>query len=130
MKRTGVAVAQPVRGVAHWCMRPLALGILATAIALGLATSAEGSPADAGVPACIAVSTAARWVPYGYDHVVVLASSCGQPATCSVATDVNPTPTVVEVRPRETIEVITFRASPASSFAARVTCELHAVRPR
>ena len=35
MKRTGVAVAQPVRGVAHWCMRPLALGILATAIALG-----------------------------------------------------------------------------------------------
>lgn len=124
MRRSGLVVAQPVRRVSHWSMRSLALGVLTTAVALAVAPSAEGSPPNGGVPACIAVSTAARYVPYGYDHVVILASSCTQPATCSVSTDVNPTASVVEVRPRETIEVVTFRGSPASSFVARVSCEL------
>lgn len=100
-------------------------------IALVASTIAASSPpSDAGVPSCIRVSTASRYVPYGYDHVVFLASVCPLTATCAVTTDVNPTPSVVEVPPRQTVEVLTFRGSPASSFVAHVACEMHPNRSR
>lgn len=100
---------------------------------LGLATSAPASadPQDAGapkpppVPACVRVATQSRWVPYGYNHVVILENGCSKAATCRVSTDVNPQVQSVEVDPARTVEVTTIMASPASAFVANVTCALH-----
>jgi hypothetical protein len=91
--------------------------------------SAEDKP-DAGasgsvLPACISVATQARYVPFGYNHVVILTSGCSKAATCSVATNVNPQATSVEVASKTTLEVLTFNASPAQTFTAQVSCRLH-----
>lgn len=90
------------------------------ALLLALAGDA-GAPA---LPACVAVSTEARWVPYGYNHVVVLRNGCSKAATCTVATDVAPQPQTVEVAARATAEVTTFMASPSQTFTAKVSCAL------
>ena len=78
----------------------------------------------AALPACVSISTQARYVPYGYNHVVILKNGCSKIAKCTVATDVNPQPTSVEVASAATIEVLTFAASPAATFKAQVTCAL------
>jgi hypothetical protein len=82
------------------------------------------SPEGAAPPACIHVRTEARYVPFGYNHVVVLESRCAAAAICSVVAELNPTPIRVEVPAGATEEVTTFIASPASSFVALVECEL------
>ena len=97
-------------------------------VTVALSTSdaaAEDAGAPAALPACIQVTTDARYVPYGYNHVVILKSGCSKPATCSVASDVSPQPTSVEVAAGATVEVLTYAASPARTFQARVTCKLH-----
>ena len=114
--------------------------VLAAAIAgvtamLALVVSAPRAtaepPPDAGdagaplVPACIAVSTESRYVPWGYNHIVILRSGCSKDATCIVATDVNPQTQSVEVAAGGKVEVMTFMGSPAYSFVARVRCRLH-----
>lgn len=104
----------------------VALSFAALAFALSASTaSAQDAGAPSVLPACIAVSTDARYVPYGYNHVVILKSGCSKPATCSVATDVNPQAISAEVAAGTTVEVLTFSASPARAFRARVTCKLH-----
>jgi len=87
--------------------------------------AAQDAGAPAALPACIQVSTDSRYVPYGYNHVVILKSGCSKAATCIVATDVNPQPTSAEVAAGATVEVLTYAASPAQTFHARVTCKLH-----
>jgi hypothetical protein len=77
------------------------------------------------LPACIGVATEARYVPYGYNHIVRLTNGCSKAATCIVSTDVNPQPTSVEVAASAIVDVLTFTASPAQTFHARVTCKLH-----
>ncbi|MDB4935323.1 MAG: hypothetical protein JWP87_2295 [Labilithrix sp.] len=117
-------------------MRPA--GILLsclTAVAIVIGASAQPNDAsaqekrDAGastaLPACISVGTDARYVPYGYNHVVLLKNGCSKAATCTVSTDVNPQATTVEVAAAAAVEVLTFTASPAQTFSARVTCKLH-----
>jgi hypothetical protein len=85
-----------------------------------------GADAGAGaLPACVSVKTASRYVPYGYNHVVTLTNGCTKSATCTISTDVNPTPTSAEVATGTTVEVLTFSGSPAATFFARVTCKLH-----
>lgn len=96
----------------------LSLGFLAVAAA------PRASATDAGAPACVAIRTESRWVPYGYNHIVILTNGCARDATCSVSTDVNPEPTTVDVPRSATVEVLTFRASPASAFVPRVACAL------
>lgn len=59
---------------------------------------------------------------YGYDHIVHLLSRCDVPAFCVVSSDVNPRGALVEIRPREYIEVVTFRGSPAREFKPEVEC--------
>lgn len=103
-----------------------ALAALALTAALAGASSAARA-ADAGassLPACIGVKSESRYVPYGYNHVVILTNGCTKAATCRVSTDVNPQPTTAEVPAGATVEVLTFAASPAQSFTARVTCTL------
>ncbi len=87
--------------------------------------AAQDAGAPSALPACISVSTEARYVPYGYNHVVILRSGCSKAATCTVATDVNPQPVTAEIAPSVSVEVLTFSGSPAQAFRARVTCKLH-----
>lgn len=68
------------------------------------------------------VTTEARYRNYGYDHMVRLESACTEVQACQVSTDVNPTVRRVTVAPRATMEVLTFRGSPAREFRATVTC--------
>jgi hypothetical protein len=70
------------------------------------------------------VRTASRYVPYGYNHVVILESGCARAATCAVSTDVNPTPATAEVPAGSTVEVTTFMGAAASSFTAKVSCRI------
>jgi hypothetical protein len=108
-------------------MTAIAVALVATAAVPE--ASADDKP-DAGssgsvLPACISVVAEARYVPYGYNHVVIVRSGCSKPATCSVATNVNPQATTVEVAAKATVEVLTFTASPAQSFTPIVSCKLH-----
>lgn len=91
-------------------------------VAVGIAATA--SEASGGVPACIGVRSEARWVPYGYNHVVVIEDRCPSDASCVVSTDVNPTPQTVTVKAGTSVEVLTFAGSPASRFVAKVDCGL------
>ena len=103
-----------------------ALGALALAL---LAAPGRAAAQDAGaeppVPTCMRVRSEARYVPFGYNHVVVLRNGCSKDATCTIATDVNPAPTTAEVAKGTTQEVVTWSGSPASTFNARVACKLH-----
>jgi hypothetical protein len=111
-------------------MRPIFGAIAAVVVASsGIApTATDESPrppaSRALVPACVLVQTDSRYVPYGYNHVVILRSSCQRDAVCAVTTNVNPTPIVVGVPPGATVEVLTFMAAPQPSFVASVSCEL------
>jgi hypothetical protein len=94
-------------------------------LALVAATAPRASAADGGappVPACVAVSTASRYVPYGYNHVVVLRNGCSRAVSCSVSTDVNPERLTAEVQAGTTAEVTTFIGAASSTFVARVGC--------
>lgn len=97
--------------------------------ALAIAAAATASEARGSVPSCIGVRSEARWVPYGYNHVVVLDDRCPTDASCVVSTDVNPTPQTVAVKAGTSVEVLTFNASPASQFVAKVDCVLVARAP-
>lgn len=96
---------------------------------LVLVSSSVDAAADAGtpapaLPACVVVSTEARWVPYGYNHIVTLKNGCSKAATCSVSTDISPQATSIDVAASATVDVLTFTASPAQTFFARVGCKL------
>ena len=86
---------------------------------------AEDAGAAPPVPACIQVHSESRYVPFGYNHIVVLKSTCAKDATCTISTDVNPTPVTAEVAKGTTQEVVTWAGSPASTFNAKVACKLH-----
>lgn len=102
----------------------------AAVVAAAPAHAESDAGADAGasnvatVPACMLVSKDARYVPYGYNHIVVLKNGCSKPATCAVATDVNPQSIATVVAAGTTVEVVTFSGSPAQVFTPRVRCTL------
>jgi hypothetical protein len=109
-----------------WSLKAvLAFGLLAVAIAPAADAADAGAPAPPSLPACIRVATESRWVPYGYNHVVILENGCSKAATCKISTDVNPQVLTAEIEPTKTVEVTTIMASPASQFVAKVTCSLH-----
>lgn len=91
-------------------------------LAAVLALTDAGAPPP--LPACVQVTTASRYVPFGFNHIVTLTNGCSRAATCTVATDVNPATQTVEVPAAATIEVTTFMGSPSSVFTARVGCRL------
>lgn len=102
----------------------IALAGIAFTVTLAPSAGATDAGAPQALPACMQVTTDARWVPYGYQHVVILKNGCSRPATCSVATDVNPERQSVTVAASGSVEVITFTGSPSSTFQARVSCNL------
>lgn len=75
-------------------------------------------------PECIRVTGEARWGASAYNHYVRVENACDRAARCQVATNVNPQPQTIDVPAGETVEVITFRGSPAREFTPNVTCEL------
>jgi hypothetical protein len=108
----------------------LALVSLGTALTGMVPWGAAPGPGERGaeplssVPACLKVTTSAPFRGIGYDHVVTLQSSCSATADCSVKTDVNPTASEVVVPPSQSVDVVTWRGSPAYEFHADVTCKL------
>lgn len=110
MLACAVAMAQ-AGGVRRW---------LATLLLLAPATAL----AQDTLPRCVEVEAIARWGASAYNHYVRVTNGCERPARCRVATDVNPEPQTVDVAPGRTVEVITFRGSPASAFSPRVSCVL------
>ncbi|AKU98619.1 hypothetical protein AKJ09_05283 [Labilithrix luteola] len=85
-----------------------------------------GAAKDAGppVPACVQVTSEARYVPFGYNHVVTLRNGCSRPASCTVSTDVNPKPGTTDVPSGQTVELVTYYVSPSQAFTASVNCAL------
>ena len=112
---------RPVRMVLGSCL--VAVFALAVLVAPGTSVASDDAGAPT-LPACVSVTTSARYVPYGYNHLVIVKNGCSKAASCSVATDVNPQATTVDVASAATVEVLTFSASPSQTFTARVTCKL------
>jgi hypothetical protein len=104
--------------------RTAASALLGVAALLVLPRTGDAAPDGGADAACVRVSTDARYIPYGWSHVVVLASSCSKDATCSVSTDVNPEKQNVTVPKGATVEVVTFLSSPSRQFNANVHCTL------
>jgi hypothetical protein len=75
-----------------------------------------------GNPECVRVRTEARYVAYGYDHIVEVENACEKAVDCTITTDVNPASSNLAVPPRQTRSVTTFRGSPAREFKADVAC--------
>lgn len=103
--------------------------ILVASCALGSACGGSSSNSGAYMaqsrpedPSCVEFWPEVRYRNYGYDHVVHLLSRCEIRAYCAVSSDVNPQPIDVLVPPREHIQVLTFRGSPASQFTPKVVC--------
>jgi hypothetical protein len=94
---------------------------------VGVSATDANAAGDAGassLPACVQVTAQARYIPYGYNHVVLIKNGCTKTATCHVSTDVNPQVTSVEVAPNVTSETLTFTGSPAQTFTPHVSCTL------
>ena len=89
------------------------------------ASAEDASAKQPDTPACVYWRTEARWAGYAYNHWVIIHNGCDREAACVVTTNVNPEPIHVGVPPDKTREVLTFRGSPASEFAAHVVCRLH-----
>jgi hypothetical protein len=97
-------------------------------IALALVTcvaQAQDGPTVAGArPACVTVAFSAPYRGVGYNHVVSVHNACAQVASCTVSTDVNPSPQAVTVPAGATQDVTTFIGSPARVFVPTVACTL------
>lgn len=89
-----------------------------------LVVALAGDAGSPGLPACVHYRPESRYVPYGYNHVVVIENGCSKPVTCAVATDVVPQAQSVDVPAGKTAEVTTFMGSPQQSFVPKVSCQL------
>ena len=96
--------------------------MLATALALPTLAVAQTRVVGER-PDCVHVSAVARYGAMAYDHWVHVENACAVTVRCTVSTDVNPTPTALELTPAQQRDVATFHGSPASAFVATVTCE-------
>jgi hypothetical protein len=105
-------------------MKRLVSALLLGFVAIASSAKAEGPPKPS-LPACIRVQTQSRWIPYGYNHIVIIENGCSKAATCDVSTDVNPQSQSAEVAVGKSVEVTTFMGSAAADFVAKVTCTLH-----
>jgi hypothetical protein len=102
---------------------PLAALTFSALVATNSQVPADESAGSLQTKDCVRAWSEARVRYPGYDHVVHLESSCAVEATCSVSTNVNPQTIVTQVPPGESVEVLTFMASPAREFSARVECK-------
>ncbi|HVW24445.1 MAG TPA: hypothetical protein VHC69_03710 [Polyangiaceae bacterium] len=80
--------------------------------------------AEGNVPDCVRVWGEARYRNFAYDHIVHVNNGCPATALCDISTSANPTPTRVEVLPRQEIELLTFQGSPSHDFEIHAECGL------
>lgn len=81
------------------------------------------APAVQSANECARVQASARYVGYGYTHVVTLKNTCAQTVECALWTDVDPEPrTTVQVDAGQTAEVVTRRGSPSREVTAFKAC--------
>jgi hypothetical protein len=115
----------PTRRVASALAALLATISLSVVLAVpgSIARAADGEEGPPNPAKCVKVRTSARYVAYGYDHVVELENTCNKAMSCAVSTDANPTPASVDLAIGETKSVLTYRGSPASEFTAQVDCK-------
>jgi hypothetical protein len=73
-------------------------------------------------PECVHVRTQARYIAYGYEHIVEIENACEKTMRCTVVTDVNPETKTVSVAAGQTRSITTFQGSPAREFKATVLC--------
>lgn len=73
-------------------------------------------------PDCVHATAIARYGAMAYDHWVHVENTCPSAVRCTVSTDVNPTPTAIELDPGQSRDVATFHGSPATAFVATVEC--------
>ncbi|HEX5656997.1 MAG TPA: hypothetical protein VFX59_07365 [Polyangiales bacterium] len=104
----------------------LLLGLSATALADGKRAPkpAVEEPAPGQDPnQCTKVEGSARFVGLAYTHSITLRNGCGRPVACTLWTDVDPEPKQsVQVKPGESVEVVTRRGSPARELTAFKEC--------
>jgi hypothetical protein len=105
--------------------RSFCAAVLLCVVGVGAGASADDSERGPAPPRgdCVKVSSEARYAAYGFDHIVTLENTCDTAMRCEVTTDVNPTPTTVELAKGETKSVLTYRGSPASEFKAKADCK-------
>ena len=94
------------------------------AAALGAASALHAETKGPKPATCVKFHGEVRARAYGYDHFVVLESSCQKPASCSVSSDVSPEVQKVSIDPGQTTEVATSLGVPATTFTPYVTCTL------
>lgn len=73
-------------------------------------------------PDCVHATAIARYGAMAYDHWVHVENTCPNTVRCTVHTDVNPTPTSIELEAGQSRDVATFHGSPATAFVATVEC--------
>lgn len=72
---------------------------------------------------CAQVQASARYVGYGYTHVVTLKNTCNKDVECVLWTDVDPEPrSTVQAAAGETVELVTRRGSPSLAVTAYKSC--------
>ena len=107
-------------------LRVLAAVALGSVLVLSLSsrsTSASGHSVAEGA-SCVTYRADVRARAYGYDHWVLLDSTCTKTADCQVGSDVRTDPVAVAIAPGAHEEVNLWLGSPASSFTPSVKCKL------
>lgn len=94
--------------------------LFATLALLAIAADARAEP----TPACVRSRGEARARVIGYDHIVIIENGCDKSVSCVISTDVAPDPITVTVEAKKTVELATFRGSPATVFKPKVECKL------
>jgi len=83
----------------------------------------QTGPAAQNVDECAQAQASARYVGYGFTHVVTLKNTCTRAVECALWTDVDPEPrTTVQADAGQTAEVVTRRGSPSRDVTAYKSC--------
>lgn len=98
------------------------LAVLTTA-SLSADDKDKDAPVVQNANDCAKAQASARYVGYGFTHVITLKNGCARAVECSVWTDIDPEPrTTVRARPGESAEVVTRRGSPSREVSAFKLC--------
>jgi hypothetical protein len=92
-------------------------------LSLSLSLVAASSDAAEKSGGCLSIQPATAFDGSGYLHYATLRNDCRGAVRCSLWTDVDPPPQVVEVQPGQSAEVTFRRGSPAAEFRAFARCQ-------
>jgi hypothetical protein len=97
--------------------------ILAWTVLLAAAAGLAQTQRIAGNrPDCVSASAQSIYNGTGYNHVVTVRNQCPAAVTCTVTTDVNPSPVTLAVPTAEARSINTFLSAPGYAFTPTVHC--------